>query len=107
MIIAICTPLMSRVHQSIQQSREMIFCDSTLSLDRFNTSLFVLSTSNAVGGLPLGVVITSDEEKGTISQGLDLLKMILPTNCFYGNGSDKGPSIIMTDDPCAERYALH
>ncbi len=99
--------LMSRVHQNIQQSREMIFCDSTSSLDRFNTSLFVLSTSNAIGGLPLGVIITSDEEQRTISQGLDLLKTVLPTNCFYESGSDNGPSIIMTDDSCAERNALH
>ncbi len=85
----------------------MIFCDSTSSLDRFNTSLFVLSTSNAIGGLPLGVIITSDEEQGTISQGLDLLKTVLPTNCFYESGSDNCPSIIMTDDSCAERNALH
>ena len=51
----------------------------------------------------MGVIITSDEEKGTISQGLDLLKSVLPADCFYGNQS---PSIIMRDDSCAERNAL-
>ena len=37
MVIAICTPLMCRVHQYVQQAQEMVFCDSTSSLDRFNT----------------------------------------------------------------------
>lgn len=38
MVIAICTPLMSRVHKHIKQAGEMAFCDSTSTLDRFNTS---------------------------------------------------------------------
>ena len=38
MIIIICTPLMSRVHQHIRQASEMVFCDSTSSLDHFNIS---------------------------------------------------------------------
>ena len=46
LIISICTPLMSRVHRHVQQSRELIFCDSMSSLDRFNVSLFVLSTAH-------------------------------------------------------------
>ena len=66
MVVAICTPLMSRIHQFIQQSGEMVFCDSTSTLDRFNTSLFVLSTSHACGGLPLGAIITSDEQEETV-----------------------------------------
>ena len=97
---------MCRVHQYVQQAQEMVFCDSTPSLDRFNTSLFVISTANAIGGLPLGVIITSDEEQETISQGLGLLKEVVPIDCFYGNGSSNGPSIIMTDDSCAERNVL-
>ena len=35
MIIAVCTPLMARVHQNVQQAGEMVFCDAT-SLDRLN-----------------------------------------------------------------------
>ncbi len=52
----------------------MLFCDSTSTLDHFNTSLFVLSTSHACGGLPLGAIITSDEQEETITQGLELLQ---------------------------------
>ncbi len=106
MIIAICTPLMSRVHESIQQAGEMIFCESTSTLDRFNTSMFVLSTSHSAGGLPLGVVITSDEQEETIQQGLELLKDVLPAGSFCGRGKE-GPMITMTDDSSAERNALH
>lgn len=107
MVIAICSPLMCRVHQNVQQAGEMAFCDATSSLDRFNTSMFIVSTSSAIGGLPIGVIITSDEEQDTISRGLQLLKTVLPVNSFYGKGSSEGPSIVMTDDSSAERNALH
>ena len=66
MIITICTPLMSRVHEHVQQAGETIFCDSTSTLDRFNISLFILSTSHPTGGLPLAVMITSDEQEETL-----------------------------------------
>ena len=107
MIIAVCTPLMFRVHENIQQAGEMTFCDATSSLDRFNTSLFILSTSHAAGGLPLGVIMTSDEQEETIRQGLELLKEVLPKNSFYGRGVERGPGITMTDDSSAERNAIH
>ena len=106
MVIAVCTPLMCRVHENVQQAGEMVFCDATSSLDRFNTSLFIASTCSLIGGLPLGVIITSDEEQETIGQGLEIMKDILPANCFNGRGPTKGPSIIMTDDSSAERNAL-
>ena len=108
MVLAICTPLMSRVHQFIQQSGELVFCDSTSTLDRFNTSLFVISTSHACGGLPLGAIITSDEQEETITQGLQLLQQkVLPEEAFYKRGRKEGPALIMTDDSSAERNALH
>lgn len=106
MVIAICTPLMCRIHQNVQQASEMVFCDATSSLDRFNTSLFAMSTCSSIGGLPLGVFIVSDEEQETIGQGLELLKRVLPVDCFFGNGPARGPSIVMTDDSSAERNAL-
>ena len=80
-ILAICTPLMKRVHENVRQSAEMAFCDSTASLDRHNTSMFILSTAHPAGGLPLGIVLTSDEKEKTISDGLKMLIDILPPNC--------------------------
>ena len=68
---------MSRVHQDIQQAGEMVFIDSTSTLDRFNTSLFILSTAHAAGGLPLAVMITSDEQEETVTQGLTMLNDVM------------------------------
>ena len=76
MVVAVCTPLMCRIHQHIQQSSEMVFCDNTSTLDRFNSFLFVLSTSHCAGGLPLAVMITSDEQEETIQQGLQMVKQV-------------------------------
>ncbi len=36
LVLAVCTPLMSRAHQLVRQSGELVYCDSTSSLDRYN-----------------------------------------------------------------------
>lgn len=106
MILAICTPLMARANENIQQAGEMVFCDATSSLDRYNTSVFVISTCTPTSGVPLGVIIASDEQESTIQQGLHMLADVLPKNAFFGKGAKKGPSIVMTDDSSAERAAI-
>ncbi len=62
--------------------------------------------SHSAGCLPLGVVITSDEQEETIQQGLELLKDVLPAGSFCGRGKE-GPMITTTDDSSAEINALH
>lgn len=103
LIITACTPLMARVHQNVQQAGELIFCDSTSCLEKYNCSLFILSTSSPAGGLPLGVAITSDEKKNTIKKALQLLLGVLPQGAFYGK---KGPQVVMIDDSATEREAI-
>jgi hypothetical protein len=61
LILAICTPLMARVHKHIQQAMELVYIDSSSSFEDFNNPVFVMSTSSAAGGLPLGIVVTSGE----------------------------------------------
>lgn len=39
LILAICTLLMSRAHKYVCQAGELVFCDSSSSMDRFNTSI--------------------------------------------------------------------
>ncbi len=34
LVLAVCTPLMARAHAMIQQAGELVYCDSTASLDR-------------------------------------------------------------------------
>lgn len=106
LIITVCTPLMARANENISQAREMIFCDSTSSLDHFNTSMFILSTSTPTSAVPLGVIITSDEQLSTIKQGLEMLADTLPQKAFFGNGAHNGPTMIMTDDSSSERGAI-
>ena len=62
MILTICTPLMIRASATIQQTGEMVFCDSISTLDRLNTFMFIISTSTPASGIPLGVMVTSDEQ---------------------------------------------
>ena len=66
LILVVITPLMAWAHSQIQQASEIVFCDSTASLDRFNTSLFIISTATAISGIPLGIIMTSDEQESTI-----------------------------------------
>ena len=105
LVLAVCTPLMARAHQIIQQSGELVYCDSTSSLDRFNCPLFTLSTSCSAGGIPLAVVITSGETEATITEALTFMKAVLPATAFYGR-KELGPELCITDDCAAERAAL-
>ena len=104
LIITVCIPLMSRVHKNIQQAREMIFCDSTSCLEKYNCCLFVFSTSSPCGGLPLRVAITSDEKERTIKKALQWLLKVSPEDSFYG--SKNGPKVVMTNDCNIERAAI-
>ena len=104
LIITACTPLMSRVHKNVKQAREMIFCDSTSCLEKYNCSQFIFSTSSPCRGLLLGVAITSDEKESTIKKALQLLLKVLPEGSFYG--SKNGPKVVMTDDSNTEREAI-
>ena len=64
---------MARVHKYIQQSSELVFIDSSSSFEDYNNPIFVMSTSSAAGGLPLGVVVTSGESASTINSGMTQL----------------------------------
>ena len=75
-------------------------------MDRFNTSLFMLSTTHACSGIPLAVVMVSDESEPTVIQAIKMVKKVLPSDAFYGNGASTGPQIIMIDDNTVEQAAL-
>ena len=106
LILALCTPLMSRAHTLVRQASEVVYIDSSSSLDDYNNAVFVLSTSSAAGGLPLGVVVTSGESTVTIEKAMSTLKEILPESGFGQRGRDIGPQTIITDDSNAEREGL-
>ena len=103
LILAICTPLMSRVHHYILQSKELVFIDASSSFEDFNNPLFVMSTSSAAGGLPLGIVVVSAESADVIHKGMTALKGLFPNAAFYGSGC---PANIIIDDSLAEQDGL-
>ena len=105
LIIALCTPLMKRVHTMLNNSAEMCFMDSTGNLDRHGCRLFILLTHSVAGGLPLGILITTSESEESILEALQLLLEILPEGAFGGR-SHRGPELFLTDDSKSERQAV-
>ena len=95
---------MARVHEHVKQAGEIMFVDSSSSLDDFNNPVFILSTSPAAGGLPLGVVITSGESLNIIFEAMTTLKQLFP-NCSFGG--KMYPDNILTDDCSPEREGLN
>lgn len=76
LVLAICTPLMYRAHL---QSGELVHCDSTASLDRYNSPTFIVVQLEGY------VVVTSGEDEETISEAFTHLKNVLPNGAFYGS----------------------
>lgn len=104
LVIAICTPLMKRVHARIRESGESVFVDSSENCGR-NQHLFLLLTHSSVGALPLGVFITTSETQDTILAAMQLLQTVFPPEKFYCHS--EGPRFVMTNDCAAIRLALH
>ena len=82
-ILAFCTPLMARANSNIQLAGEMTFGDATLSLDSYKTSVLIFSSSTPTSGIPLDVIIASDEQQTTIEQDVSILLDILPEKGFF------------------------
>ncbi len=83
-----------------------MFLDSTGNLEELTLRFFMLCTHSPAGGLPLAILITSDETEKTLTMGLNLVKECLPQTAFYGKGPDVGPSTFLTDNCSEERAAL-
>ena len=105
-VVAFCTPLMKRVHQHRRYSSEMAFIDSSGGMDRSNYLVFLLLTHSPVGGLPLGLFVTTSVSEAAVKCGLNLLKDVLHEGALFGHG-EEGPKVVMTDDCTAERSAIH
>lgn len=104
--IAICTPTMKRINTLWDRSGEMVLIDSSGNMDRHGVRVFLMLTYSPVGGLPVGVLITTSETEEVVQQGLELYLTLLPEDAFGGRGM-KGPKLFMTDDCAASRNALH
>ena len=106
-ILCIVTNLMCRVHEKVLQASELCYVDASSSFDPLNSSITLFYTSCAVGALPLGLFITSDELEITLEKAMNLFKTILPPYAFFGRGPQIGPIVFLTDDSNAEHNALN
>ncbi|XP_060772707.1 uncharacterized protein LOC132883292 isoform X2 [Neoarius graeffei] len=97
-VVAVCTPLMKRVHTRIAESGDVLLINSFWSCDDKNLKIFVLLCHSVERGLPLGVIITSEETQSTISAGLWLLKTLIPSRNFFG--CHGGPWTIALSEDC-------
>ena len=97
---------MARAHTLVQQASEVAFCDSTASLDRFNTSVFIVSTTSTASGVPLAVALTSDEKEDTVYKAFETMKEVMPSDPFFARGSYNGLQIFMVDDSVVEQSAI-
>jgi hypothetical protein len=101
-VVAMCSPLMKRVHRALQQAGELVFVDS-LSSGACHVYMFMVNCE--AGGLPLGIVVSTSDEETALIEGFELLKTLFPIDAFYGRG-ESGPQYFMTDDCATERNAL-
>ncbi len=85
-ILCIVTSLMSRIHEKVPQAGELCYVDASASFEPLNTSITLLYTSCAVGALPLGLLVTSDELEITLEKAVfNLLLLLLNILTFTKN----------------------
>jgi len=102
--VAVCTPLMKRVHRLVPQAGDVVMVDVGPPVDkRRRCRVVVLVTSSSVGGLPLGVVAASTDTR--LTRAVQLYSGLLDSRCFYGRGQ-RGPTLLLVDDCPAVRTAL-
>jgi len=112
-VVAICTPLMKRVHRHIKHSGELVYVDVVggSTAHGKHIRVYALMSYSPAGGLPLGVLILSNDRAANITTALHLYNTLLDGSCFFGRGL-AGPTIILTsgglssDVGAADRVAL-
>ena len=59
-----------------------MFLDSSGGMEEYNMRVFLFVTHSAVGALPLGIIVTSDETTDTITRALELFISSLPGTVY-------------------------
>lgn len=85
--VLIVTPVMLRAQESTQAS-EIIFIDSTSSVECSQSTLTVVLTASPAGAVPIGVLIHNTQSTVGYTKAFALLKQNFP-NCFGGKSVSK------------------
>ena len=73
-ILVVVSPLMKRVHQMVSNSKDLVFIDSSSNMEEFNLRVFMIVTQSVCGALPLGIIVTSDEQKETLKLAFEMFQ---------------------------------
>ncbi|GFV79409.1 SWIM-type domain-containing protein [Trichonephila clavipes] len=104
-VMALCTPLMHRVHKLIKHSGDLVFVDSYGEMDEPNSCrVLMLVTYSSIGAIPLGCLVMTSESAPCVKAALELWKHILPNDCFFNK--NEGPDIFFTNENETERQSL-
>lgn len=101
--VAVCTPLMARVHEKVPQTSEVLLVDASGGMDRQKHRVYMFVTPTVAGGLPVGAIVADCERQDVFSAALTALNGIMPEGKFFGCGK---PSVIITDNDLKERTPL-
>lgn len=80
--VIIVTPIMKRA-QELKSAQEIIFLDSTGSVDTTCNTVTVLLTLSNAGAIPIAILIHHGESEESYRGAFNLLKSIFP-QCFGG-----------------------
>ncbi|XP_023311650.1 uncharacterized protein LOC111692125 isoform X2 [Anoplophora glabripennis] len=95
---------MKRVHKYVEAASEIVFIDSSGTMDRDGSRIFVMLTHSECGALPLGLIITTSECVDAIKSGFNIIKELVGEPIFGGH--EEGPAVFMTDDSQSEQKAI-
>lgn len=104
-VVALCTPLMKRVHIHLDNCGEVCFLDTPSASFSTDCRPYFFISHSVAGGLPLGVAIIDKVNEDTLFEAFELLKTILPVNAFGGRNL-LGPKIILTRRSQIEQNSL-
>lgn len=104
-VVALCTPLMKRVHIHLDNCGEVCFLDTPNASFSTDCQPYFLISHSIAGGLPLGVAIINKVNEDTLFEAFELLKTILPVNAFGGRNL-LGPKIVLTRRSQLEQNSL-
>lgn len=80
--VLIVTPVMKRI-QSLDRAQEVIFVDSTSSIENNQPSMTVMLTASKIGALPIAALIHESQTASGYVCAMNLLKENFKT-CFGG-----------------------
>ena len=67
--IVVITPFMKRIHKAFQESKEVVFVDTTSHVDHLNTAVTPLLCAGPAGAAPLGIILTSSQDEKSYVSG--------------------------------------